>query len=96
LQEQKRETVKCLNVIEESVFQRGLHQFSNLQKVMLLQGYVTAKRGSRKLYEGLQTSFLKSSFSELTVTDISRRVWYISKAENDFGPQIYAGLFDKL
>jgi len=36
---------KMFDVIEESVFQRGLHQFSNLQKFMLLQEYVTAKRG---------------------------------------------------
>jgi len=87
---------KMFDVIEESVFQRGLHQFSKSGKFMLLQGYVAAKRGSRKLYEALQISFLKSSFSELVTTDISDLVWYFSEAENDSGSLINADLFDKL
>ena len=87
---------KMFDVIEESVFQRGLHQFSKVQKFMLLRGYVDAKRGSRKLYEALQISFLKSSFSKLTARDVSEIVWCFSMAENDSGPLINAGLFDKL
>ena len=57
---------KIFDVIEESVFQRGLHQFSKSQKFMLLQRYVDTERGNRKLYEGPQFSFLKSCFSDLT------------------------------
>ena len=62
---------EMFDVIEEGVFQRGLHQFSKLHKFLLQRGYVEGKRGSRKLYEALQTSFLKSKFSKLTANDIS-------------------------
>ena len=88
---------KMFDVIEESVFQRGLHHFSKSQKFMLLRGYVEAKRGSRKLYEGLQVSFLKSCFSDLTATEMEVLAWYFSEAENNTGPLINTGqLFDTL
>ena len=88
---------EMFDVIEESVFQRGLHQFSKSQKFMLLQGYVDAKRGSRKLYEGLQVSFLKGCWSDLTATDIYALAWCFSEAENNTGPLINTGhLFDTL
>ena len=35
---------KMFDVIEEGVFQRGLHQFSKSEKFLLLRGYVEAKR----------------------------------------------------
>ena len=88
---------KMFDVIEESVFLRGLQQFSKLQKFILLRGYVEAKRGSRKFYEGLQVSFLKSSFSDLTARDISELVCDFSEAENNTGSLNNTGqLFDTL
>ena len=88
---------KMFDVIEESVFQRGLHQFSKSEKFLLLRGYVEAKRGSRKLYEGLQVSFLKSCFSDLTATEIYQLAWYFPQAEDFTGPLINTGqLFDTL
>jgi len=49
------------------------------------------------LHEGLQVSFLKEGFSNLTATEISVLACYFSEAENDSGPLINAGqLFDKL
>ena len=88
---------KMFDVIEESVFQRGLHQFTKSEKFMLLRGYVEAERGSRKLYEGLQVSFLKSGFSDLVATDIYALAWYFSEAESNTGPLINTGqLFDTL
>ena len=84
------------NVIEGKVFQRGLHQFSKSQKFMLLRGHVEAKRGSRKLYEGLQVSFLESSFSDFIATEICGLVCF-SEAENFTGPLINTGqLFDTM
>ena len=73
------------HVIEECVFQRCLHPFSKSEKFLLLQRYVEAKRGSRKLYEGLHVSFLKSSFSDLTATEIDVLVCDFSEAENNTG-----------
>ena len=61
---------KMFDAIEESVFQRGLHQFSKSEKFLLLRGYAGAKTGSRKLYEDLQVSFLTSSFSDLIAGDL--------------------------
>ena len=88
---------KMFDVIEECVFQRGLQRFSKLQKLMLLRGYVEAKKGSRKLYEGLQLSFLKSSFSDLTATQIYAVVCDFSEAENNTGSLNNTGqLFDTL
>ena len=81
----RKSNSKMFDVIEESVFQRGLQQFSKLQKFILLRGYVEAKRGSRKLYEGLQVSFLKSSFSDLTAAEICALVCDFSEAENNTG-----------
>ena len=48
---------KMFDVIETGVLQRDLQQFSKREKFLLLRGFVEAKRGSRKLYEGLQVSF---------------------------------------
>ena len=88
---------KMFDVIEECVFQRGLHQFSKSEKFMLLRGYVEAKRGSRKFYEGLQVSFLKSSFSDLIASDIFELVWCFSEVENYTGSLNNTGqLFDTL
>ena len=88
---------KMFDVLEQSVFQRGLHQFSMSEKLLLLRGYVDAKRLTKRLYEGLQVSFLNSSLSKLAATEISRLVWCLSEAENNNGPSINAGqLFDKL
>ena len=56
-----------------------------------------AKRGSRKLYEGLQVSFLKSSFSDLTAAEICALVCDFSEAENNIGSlNNTAQLFDTL
>ena len=56
-----------------------------------------AKRGSRKLYEGLQVSFLKSSFSDLTAAQIYAVVCDFSEAENNTGSLNNTGqLFDTL
>jgi len=88
---------KMFDVIEQIVFQRGLHQFPKSQKFMLLRGYVEAKRLTERLYEGLQVSFLKSSFSKLTAREIYILAWCFSEAENNTGPLINAGqLFDTL
>ena len=86
---------KMFEVIEEIVFQRGLHQFSKPEKFLLLREYVKAKAGSKKLYEGLQVSFLKSSFSDLTARDFFDLAWYFSEAEVNTGHLINTGqLFD--
>ena len=88
---------KMFDLIEESVFQRGLHQFSKSGKFMLLRGYVEGKRGSRKLYEGLQVSFSKSGFSDSTATEIYALACYFPEAENFTGPLINTGqLFNTL
>ena len=88
---------KMFDVIEESVFQRGLHQFSKSEKFLLLLGYVEAKWGSKKLYECLQVSFLKSCFLDLTAREIYLLACYFSEAENFTGPLINTGqLFDTL
>ena len=97
LRRARKSDSKIFDVIEESVFQRGLHPFSKSRKFILLQRYVEAKRGNRKLYEGPQFSFLKSCFLYLTATEIYALAWYFSEAENFTGPLINTGqLFDTL
>ena len=82
---------KMFNVIEEEVLKRGLHQFSRVQKFMLLRGYIAANRGSRRLYESLQSSLLANDFSDLTARDIYDFAWCFSEAGYNTGP-----LFDAL
>jgi hypothetical protein len=90
----KNKRTKTVTGITDDIW---LDQFSKSEKFMLLQGYVEAKRGSKQLYEGLQVSFLKSSFSDLTATNICGLAWCFSEAENNTGPLINTGqLFDTL
>jgi len=88
---------KMFDVLETGVLQRGVHQFSKGQKFLLLREFMKAKRGSRNLYEGLQVSFLKSTFSDLTARNICDLAWCFSRAEGNTGPLINTEqLFDTL
>ena len=88
---------KMFDVIEEVVLQRDMHQFSISVKFLLLQGYIDAKRGSRKLYEGLQASFCTSRFADFTAGDIFVLAWRFADIEENTGPLINTGqLFDTL
>ena len=88
---------KMFDVTEEVVFQRDLHQLSISEKFLLFQGYIDAKRGSRKLYERLQVSFCTSRFADLTAGDIFVLAWRFSEIEENTGPLINTRqLFDIL
>jgi len=88
---------EMFDVIETGVLHLGVHQFSKGDKFLLLRRFMKAKRGSRKLYEGLQVSFLKSTFSDFTARDICDLAWCFSRAEDNTGPLINTEeLFDTL
>ncbi|KAL9953173.1 hypothetical protein ACROYT_G040545 [Oculina patagonica] len=71
---------KLFDVIEAEVFQRGVCHFSKEEKFILMRGFIEARRGSKKFYELLYSSFSEKDFSNFSARDICEFVLCFSEA----------------
>ena len=73
------------DVIEAEVLQRGVCNFSREEKFILMRGFVEARRGNKKFYKLLHSSFSENDFSNLSARDICEFVWCFSEVDVEAG-----------
>lgn len=77
--------------IEAVVSQRGISVFSKEEKLLLLQGFVEANKGSKKFYQLLCSSLLAKELSDFSERDIQQFAWCLSHVDIETG-----AIFDTL
>ena len=84
---------KLFDIIEAQIFQRGLQELPLKEShlLMLMHGFIEAKRGTRRLFEFLTHFFTKTDFRCFRESEICECVWCFSEAGFQSG-----ALFDSL
>ncbi|PFX11451.1 hypothetical protein AWC38_SpisGene24814 [Stylophora pistillata] len=77
--------------IEAVVSQRGISVFYKEEKLLLLQGFVEANKGSKKFYQLLCSSLLANKLSDFSERDIQQFAWCLSHVDIETG-----AIFDTL
>lgn len=76
---------KLFDVIEAEVFQRGVCNFSKEETFILMRGFIEARRGSKKFFELLYSSFSEKDFSNFNARDICEFLLCFSEADVEAG-----------
>lgn len=81
------------DIIEAQVLERGTHELPAEEShlLMLMRGFIEAKRGTKRLFEFLTRSFSETGFRNLRESGICECVWCFSNAGIEAKP-----LFDSL
>lgn len=84
---------KLFDIIESQIFQRGLQELPLKEShlLMLMHGFIEAKRGTRRLFEFLTHFFAETDFRYFRESEICECVWCFSEAGFKSG-----ALFDSL
>lgn len=72
--------------IEAAVSQRGISVFPKEEKLLLLQGFVKANKGSKNFYQLLCSSLLANELSDFSERDIQQFAWCLSRVDIETGP----------
>ena len=81
---------KFFDVIEMEVAKRGVLKFTVNEKLMLIRGFIEAKKGSKEFYELLVSSFSTEDFCNLNSGTMCECAWCFHKAGIDAGAQFDA------
>lgn len=81
---------KFFDVIEMEVAQRGVLKFTVNEKLMLIRGFIEAKKGSTEFYELLVSSFSTKDFCNLNSGTMCECAWCFYKVGIDAGEQFDA------
>ena len=71
---------KLFDAIELEVFRRGASEFTLNEKLMLMRGFIEAKRGSKEFFERLVDTFSANELSNLKRGQICECLWCFTKA----------------
>lgn len=71
---------KLFDAIEVEVFRRGTSEFTLNEKLMLMRGFIEAKRGSKEFLERFVDSFSAKELSNLNGGQICECLWCFTKA----------------
>lgn len=76
---------QLFDVVLADVLQHGVWNFSKEEKFVLIRGFTEARRGSKKFYEHLCSSFSYKDFSKFCARDIVEFAWCFSEAGIEAG-----------